>query len=98
MRTGLGTYNPETGEVGGRYTYTEQVLAKGGSTGRYNRRKPVYRGLMNTSHIGDLFPTTDDFLVYQGRKYNITQVDPMYSGDTTCACKVRAESKKITTP
>jgi hypothetical protein len=47
---------------------------------------------MNTAYIGDMFPTTDDYLEYAGRKYNITSVDPKYSGDENYACKVRAES------
>jgi hypothetical protein len=95
VRTGLGTYNPETGQITGTDTtfYKAGAVAVSGSTGEGTTGANLYIEVwMNTSYIDDLFPTTDDYLVYQGRKYNITQVDPMYSGDTTYACKVRAES------
>ena len=47
---------------------------------------------MDTAGIGDQFATTDDMIEYNGRKWNITSVDPQYSGDVLYACKVRAES------
>ena len=90
-----GTYDPVTGQV----SSTEQVYTKAGavavsgSTGEGTTGEDLYIEVwMNTAYIGDMFPTTDDFLQYAGRKYNITSVDPKYSGDETYACKVRAES------
>jgi len=95
IRTGIPTYNPETGQVIGNETvYTKAgAVAVSGSTGEGTTGSDMYIEVwMNTEYIGDLFPTTDDYLEYQGRRYNITQVDPAYSGDTNYACKVRGES------
>lgn len=95
VRTGLGTYDPSTGQITGTdTTFTKAgAVAVSGSTGEGTTGSNLYIEVwMNTSYIDDMFPTTDDYLIYQGRKYNITQVDPMYSGDTNYACKVRAES------
>ena len=95
IRTGTSVYDPTTGQVISNDTSYEGAgaVTKGGSIGEGTTGANMYLEVwMNTAYIGDLFPTTDDFLVYQGRKYNITQVDPMYSGDQNYACKVRAES------
>jgi hypothetical protein len=95
VRTGTPTYDPATGSVSGsETTYTAAgAVAVSGKVGEGTTGADLYIEVwMNTEYIGDLFPTTDDYLTYQGRKYNIVSVDPQYSGDTNYACKVRAES------
>ena len=36
-------------------------------------------------------PGVDDFVEYNGRKWNVVNVDPQYSGDVLYAAKIRAE-------
>jgi len=94
-RTGATTYDPATGAVSsGETVYTAAgAVTVSGRTSDSTTGSDLYLEVwMNTEYIGGLFPTTDDYLTYQGRKYNITRVDPQYSGDTNYACKVRAES------
>jgi len=95
IRTGIPVYDPATGQVTGSETvYTKAgAVTQTGSTGEGTTGSNLYLEVwMNTASIGEIFPTTDDFLEYQGRRWNITKVIPMYSGDTKYACKVRAES------
>ena len=95
IRTGIPAYDPATGEVtGGETVFTKAgAVTVSGSTGEGTTGANLYLEVwMNTAHIDDLFPTTDDFLQYRGRRYNIVSVDPQYSGDTSYACKVRGES------
>ena len=95
IRTGIPVYDPATGSLAGTdTTYTKAgAVAKHGSIGEGTTGANMYIEVwMNTEYVDDIFPTTDDFLEYQGRRYNITQVDPSYSGDTNYACKVRGES------
>ena len=95
IRTGIPTYDPATGQVTGSETlYTKAgAVTKTGSIAEGTTGANLYLEVwMNTASIDEIFPTTDDFFDYQGRRWNITSVDPMYSGYTLYACKVRAES------
>jgi len=95
VRTGIPNYDPTTGQVSGADVEYQKAgaVAVSGSVGEGTTGSNLYIEVwMNSSYIDDQFPTTDDYLIYQSRKYNITQVDPIYSGDTNYACKVRAES------
>ena len=40
--------------------------------------------------IGDIWPTTNDFISYDSKKWRIQTIDPQYSGDVKYACKVKA--------
>jgi len=40
--------------------------------------------------IGDVWPTTNDYVHYDGFKWKIVSIDPIYSGDSKYACKVTA--------
>jgi len=40
--------------------------------------------------IGDIYPTTNDFISYDSKRWRIQAIDPKYSGDTKYACKVKA--------
>jgi hypothetical protein len=88
-------YDPETGVV----SETEKVYTKAGAVtksgmiGQGSVGKTMYlEAWMNTASIDEEFPTTDDFVQYNNRTWNIVQVDPMYSGDILYAAKIRAES------
>ena len=88
-------YDPATGQV----TATEQNFTKAGAI---TERRRVEGGGANETYeidvwmylgdIGDQWPTTDDWFVYEANTWKIVQVDPMYSGDTRYACKVRARA------
>ena len=89
------TYDPATGEVfGGETVYTAAgAVTKTGQMGKGNVGKSLYlEAWINTAAIDEQFPTTDDLVQYNGRKWNITEVDPQYSGDVLYACKIKAES------
>lgn len=95
VRTGNSVYNPTTGQVTSSETLYQKAgaITKSGSLGEGTTGSNLYIEVwINSSFIDNQFPTPDDYLIYQGRKYNITEVDPRYSGDTDYACKVRAES------
>ena len=79
---------------GGETVYTAAgAVTKTGMIGEGNVGKTLYlEAWMNTANIDEQFPTTDDLVQYNGRKWNVTEVDPQYSGDTYYACKIRAES------
>ena len=88
-------YDPATGQV----TATEQNFTKAGAI---TERRRVEGGGANETYeidvwmylgdIDDQWPTTDDWFVYEANTWKIVQVDPMYSGDTRYACKVRARA------
>jgi len=95
IRKAAPIYNPVTGEVvDGETVFTGAgAVTKSGMLGAGSVGKSLYlEAWMDTAGIGDQFATTDDMIEYNGRKWNITSVDPMYSGDVLYACKVRAES------
>ena len=88
-------YDPATGQVAA----TEQSFTKAGAI---TERRRVEGGGANETYeidvwmylgdIDDQWPTTDDWFVYEANTWKIVQVDPMYSGDTRYACKVRARA------
>ena len=89
------TYDPATGEVfGGETVYTAAgAVLKTGMIGDGNVDKTLYlEAWVNTAAIDEQFPTTDDLVQYNGRKWNVTEVDPQYSGDILYAAKIKAES------
>ena len=95
IRTSAPVYDPATGDVtGGETVYAAAgAVTKSGMLGSGSVGKSLYlEAWMDTAGIDDQFATTDDFIEYQGRRWNITSVDPQYSGDVLYACKVRAES------
>ncbi len=47
---------------------------------------------VNLEGIGDIWPTLSDALFYDGRRWNITSVAPMYSGDKKYAAKLTGRS------
>ena len=95
IRKAEPVYDPMTGDVTGAETvYTAAgAVTKSGMTGDGNVGKTLYlEAWVNTAAIGEQFPTTDDLVEYNGRKWNVTEVDPQYSGDTLYAAKIKAES------
>lgn len=95
VRRTQGGYDPATGQV----TATEQTYTGAGAI--TERRRAEGGGANETyeidvwMYIGDIddeWPTTDDQFVYETKVWKIVQVDPMYSGDTRYACKVRARA------
>ena len=40
--------------------------------------------------IGDIWPTTNDAIDYDGKRWKITAIDPKYSGDVKYAAKLTA--------
>tara|TARA_R100000781_G_scaffold86761_2_gene53400 strand:- start:2082 stop:2453 length:372 start_codon:yes stop_codon:yes gene_type:complete len=40
--------------------------------------------------IGDTWPTTNDYISYDSKKWRVQSIDPQYSGDVKYACKVKA--------
>lgn len=95
IRVAPKAYDPATGDVtGGETVYASAgAVTKSGKAGDGAVGKTLYlEAWLDTAGIDEQFPTTDDFVVYNGRRWNITSVDPQYSGDVLYAAKVRAES------
>ena len=87
-------YDPMTGEVtGGETVYASAgAVTKSGKMGEGSVGKSLYlEAWLDTAGIDEQFPTTDDLVEYNGRKWNIVSVDPQYSGDVLYAAKIRAE-------
>lgn len=86
-------YDPSTGDVVITETpYTgagavEQMTRteEGGAAETFN-----IDAWINMAGIDDEWPTTADLLEYDGARWKITSIDPMYSGDVKYACKVTA--------
>ena len=88
-------YDPATGDT----TQTETVYLKagavtrlsnieeGGVNGPQSMNAWVYLG-----DIDDIWPTTNDLLRYQGYRWKIVDIDPMFSGDVKYAAKLTARS------
>ena len=87
-------YDPETGDItGGETVFTSAgAVTQSGKMGDGSVGKSLYlEAWMDTAGIAEQFPTTDDFVEYNGRRWNIVNVDPQYSGDVLYAAKIRAE-------
>ena len=88
-------YDPATGDT----TQTETVFLKagavtklsnieeGGVSGPHSMSAWVYLG-----DIDDIWPTTNDLLRYQGYRWKIVNIDPMFSGDLKYAAKLTARA------
>ena len=88
-------YDPATGDT----TQTETVYLKagavtqstnieeGGVSGPVTLFAWIYLG-----DIDDIWPTTNDLLRYQGSRWKIVDIDPMFSGDVKYACKLTART------
>ena len=88
-------YDPATGDT----TQTETVYLKagavtklsnieeGGVSGPQTMFAWVYLG-----DIDDIWPTTNDLLRYQGYRWKIVDIDPMFSGDVKYAAKLTART------
>ena len=95
IRSGSPTYDPATGAVTGTdTTYTgAAAVTKFGINGEGSVGKKYYLECwIDTQGVDDIVPTTDDFMHYKDRRWNIIAVDPAYSGDVEYAVKIRAES------
>ena len=95
FRVTNGGYDFATGDVTSTETEFKKAAAvtETGSTGQNVAGKEYYLECwINTEYVDDIKPTTDDFLTYNGRRWNISEVMPAYSGDTEYAVKVRALS------
>ena len=87
-------YDPMTGTItGGETVFTSAgAVTKSGKMGDGSVGKSLYlEAWMDTEGIAEQFPTTDDMVEYNGRRWNIVNVDPQYSGDVLYAAKIRAE-------
>ena len=94
IRMAEPVYDPATGDItGGETVFTSAgAVTKSGKTGEGSVGKSLYlEAWLDTAGIAEQFPTTDDFVEYNGRKWNIVNVDPQYSGDVLYAAKIRAE-------
>jgi len=95
IRTGTPTYDPATGGVTGTdttYTGAAAVTKTGNLQDGATGKQYYLECWIDTEGVDDIQPTTDDFMQYNGRKWNIVAVDPAYSGDVQYAVKVRALS------
>lgn len=87
------TYDPATGEV----AVTETVYPGAGAVSKLLRSEDGGVGethsleaWVDLAGVGDVWPTTADLLEYEGARWKITNIDPMYSGDVKYACKLMA--------
>jgi len=88
-------YDPATGEV----TTVELTYTSAGAVTKMTNLEAGGVGgpqtlecWVNLSAISNVWPTTADSLQYDGRRWKITQISPMYSGDTKYAAKLQARS------
>lgn len=89
------TYDPGTGDV----TRTETVITAAGAitkTGKIEEGGTAephrIECWMDAEGLGDIWPNTEDELEYDGVRWKISAVEPMYSGDLRYACKVTART------
>ena len=88
------TYNTTTGLT----TDSETTYTGAGALIKSNNNEEVGETAGNEAihvwldlqGIGDIYPTTNDLIDYDSKKWRITNIDPQYSGDTKYACKVIA--------
>lgn len=87
------TYDPAVGDV----IITETPYTAAGAITKTERTEEggaaeVFKidAWINAAKIDDIWPTTADLLEYDGARWKITAIAPMYSGDTKYACLVTA--------
>nr|BAR34292.1 phage tail protein [uncultured Mediterranean phage uvMED] len=91
VREDVPVYDPATGAVTSASTTfnsagaVEMVhnIEEGGVSGR----QELYVW-MCLADIGDQLPTTRDHLVYLGKTWKVTVIDPILTGDKLYACRV----------
>lgn len=87
------SYDPAVGDV----IVTETPYTAAGAITKTERTEEggaaeVFKidAWINAAKIDDIWPTTADLLEYDGARWKITAIAPMYSGDTKYACMVTA--------
>ena len=87
------SYNPTTGDV----ALTETPFPGAGAVTKTMRNEEGGVGeayaievWVNASRIGDEWPTTLDQLEYDGARWQITRIDPQFSGGVKYACRITA--------
>lgn len=91
----VSSYDPSIGdvtEVETRYPGAAALevggLSEEGGTGQPHR----IECWINASGIDDIWPTTGDRLEYDGKRWKIISIDPLFMGDQKYACKVVART------
>ena len=91
VRESVPTYDPATGTA----TSSETTYAKAGAVemsknveGSGVSGSQELNAWICLADIGDQTPTTRDHLVYLGKTWKITSIDPLFSGDQLYACRV----------
>ncbi len=87
------TYDPAVGDV----VITETPYPKAGAVTKTMRTEDGGTGetysieaWVDLEGLGDIWPTTADRLEYDGARWKIIGIDPMYSGDVKYAAKLTA--------
>ncbi len=86
-------YDPATGTV----TPTEKVYTGAGAVTKWSNTEDGGAGGPQTLEcwvdiegIDDVWPTTNDQLEYEGKRWKIVSIDPAYAGDVKYAAKLTA--------
>ena len=86
-------YSPATGET----SQTETVYAAAGAVTKMSNIEEggvlgpqTLMAWVNLKGIGDIWPTTNDLLEYEGSRWKIENIDPMFAGDLKYAAKLTA--------
>lgn len=86
-------YDPASGET----TTTDVVYVAAGAVTQWSNIEEggvsgpqTLKVWVDLAGIGDIWPTTNDQLAYDGSKWKIEEIAPAYSGDLKYACKLSA--------